>query len=145
MASQHPARPPATAPDERLRCPKDATIMERVPVGSFVVDRCAGCGALWFDALELRRVLESKAAIEHLDVGAMDTRPVNTSLGTPLGGILCPRDRTPLLRAADLKQQHIVVDGCPTCGGVMLDSGELKDLSEHTISEKIRGLFKGRS
>jgi Zn-finger nucleic acid-binding protein len=139
--------PLAQQPDARLRCPKDGQIMERVPLkgaAGVVVDRCAGCGAIWFDALELRNVLRDKKAVQALDTGPLDQRPANATIGQALGGMICPRDGTGLKRAADLQQTHIVMDYCPTCTGCLLDTGELSDLSEFSIGEKIKGLFGGK-
>lgn len=130
--------------DTRLRCPKDGQIMERVPLKGnvgVVVDRCAGCGGMWFDALELRNVLRDKGAVAHVDVGPLDQRPANACIGQALGGMVCPRDGTPLKRAADLQQTHVIMDYCPSCAGCLLDEGELTDLSEHTIKEKLLGLL----
>ena len=121
--------------------------MERVPVrgaAGVVVDRCAGCGAIWFDALELRNVLQDKQAVRALDTGPLDQRPANATIGQALGGMICPRDSSPLKRAADLQQAHIVMDYCPKCTGCLLDAGELKDLSEFTIGEHITRLFGGK-
>lgn len=121
--------------------------MERVPLkgpngtSSIVIDRCAGCGGIWFDALELRNVLREKSAVKFLDTGPLDQRPANASIGRALGGMVCPRDGATLKRAADLQQTHIVMDYCPQCAGCLLDAGELTDLSEFTIGEKIRGLL----
>jgi Zn-finger nucleic acid-binding protein len=129
---------------DRIRCPKDGTIMERVsvpgPTGTVTVDRCAGCGGLWFDPLELGHTLASKGQPSSLDTGALEERPHNVKLGQNLGGMVCPRDGSPLAKTRHLQQQHVVLDQCPTCGGVLLDAGELKDISEFTIGEKIKGL-----
>ena len=39
------------------------------------------------------------------------------------------------------KQPHIQELACTVCGGVLLDAGELKDLSEFTLGERVKGLF----
>lgn len=118
--------------------------MERVPLkgaAGVVVDRCAGCGAIWFDALELRNILKDKAAVQFLDTGPLDQRPANATVGRALGGMVCPRDSAELKRAADLQQAHIIMDYCPKCAGCLLDAGELTDLSAFTLGERIRGLL----
>jgi len=33
--------PPSDIPDPRLRCPKDATLMEKMRIGDLTVDHCA--------------------------------------------------------------------------------------------------------
>ncbi len=127
--------------DPRLRCPKDSTYMEKVMVGSIEIDRCASCGAMWFDALELEKILEAKDAkafVKRIDIGAIGRAPGVRALGT----IVCPRDRSPLIRLQDMKQSHIEELGCTVCGGVLLDKGELKDLSEFTLKERVRALVE---
>lgn len=126
--------------DPRLRCPKDSTYMEKVTVGGIEIDRCAGCGALWFDALELDKVLSgahAKDMVQVLDIGSKG----RVSGGRALGGVVCPRDRSPLITVVDPKQSHIEESACTVCGGVLLDAGELKDLSEFTLGERVKGLF----
>lgn len=127
--------------DGRIRCPKDATFMEKVKVGGMEIDRCAGCGSMWFDARELEKVLQSKdaaATVKNLDIGSQG----RASGGRPLGELLCPRDRSPLIDVVDQKQAHVHELACTVCGGVLLDKGELRDLSEFTLSERLRSIFK---
>lgn len=126
--------------DPRLRCPKDATYMEKVHVGDFHIDRCAGCGAMWFDALELDKVLSGQHStdlVKHLDIGSQG-RP---SGGRALGDLVCPRCRSPLIEVLDQQQRHVKELACTVCGGILLDKGELRDLSEFTIGEKVRAVF----
>src|SRR5689334_22530727 len=58
--------------DTRLRCPKDSTFMEKVMVGRIEIDRCAGCGAMWFDGMELERILAGydTKSLKMIDIGA---------------------------------------------------------------------------
>jgi Zn-finger nucleic acid-binding protein len=127
-------------PDNRLRCPKDGTIMERVPIGSFIVERCAACGAMWFDAHELDRVLEDKSAIKDLDVGPLGERQA-ARLPEALGGRHCPRDKSAMIDFHHQKQAHVELLACTVCGGILVDAGELKDLSEYTLRERLRNLI----
>ena len=126
--------------DPRLRCPKDATFMEKLAVGDFEIDRCAGCGAMWFDALELKKILEARHAselVQKLDIGAVG----RVSGGRALGELICPRDRSPLIEVVDPRQPHIKELACTVCGGVLLDKGELRDLSEFTLRERLVGMI----
>lgn len=124
--------------DSRLRCPYDARLMEKVAIGDFTVDRCAGCGGMWFDARELGKVLTSKHGVEKLDIGAV----VKSNAAGALGELHCPRDKSPLISTTDTTQSHIHMDACTVCGGVFLNAGELQDLSEVTLKERLRSLFK---
>jgi Zn-finger nucleic acid-binding protein len=58
-----------------------------------------------------------------------------------LGDLHCPRDRSPLINIVDLKQEHIEQNACTVCGGILLDAGELRDLSEFTLSERVKAVF----
>ncbi len=126
--------------DPRLRCPKDSMYMEKVAAAGMEIDRCAGCGAMWFDALELDKVLESGQArnyVKQLDIGATGR---HTGVRA-LGALVCPRCRSPLIRLVDIKQEHVEEMACTVCGGILLDAGELKDLSEFTLGEKVRHML----
>lgn len=126
--------------DSRLRCPKDSTYMEKVMIAGIEIDRCAGCGAMWFDALELDKILGSgmaKDLAKQLDIGTTG-RP---SGGRTLGELHCPRDRSMLIDVVDLTQEHVQEKACTVCGGVLLDKGELLDLSEFTIREKLKAIL----
>ncbi len=110
--------------------------MEKVKVGSVTIDRCAGCAAMWFDAKELAVVMKSKTVVK-----ALDHSPEDIARAHAVGAIVCPRDKTPLRKHYDPNQPHIETLVCPTCAGVLLDSGELKDLSEFTLRERLSSLL----
>ncbi|MDX2147207.1 MAG: zf-TFIIB domain-containing protein [Planctomycetota bacterium] len=127
--------------DERLKCPKDASRMERVRKGKVVVDRCMRCHAMWFDALELDHILDLKDGARAIDVG----RPKEPALGerhvfTP-GGVVCPRDMTQLVMVTDPAQPSVKHLACTTCGGVLLEPGELLDLDHHGVLEQLRHML----
>lgn len=131
------AHPGPDEHDTRLRCPKDATIMERIGVGNFTVDRCASCGSMWLDALELPRVLARHDAVDKLDIGAIIPRDAHP----PLDGLRCPRDKSALIDMVDADQPHVHTSACTVCGGILLDAGELRDLAEFSLRERITRLF----
>ena len=53
----------------------------------------------------------------------------------------CPRDKSRLITIVDRKQPHIQFEACTSCGGTFLDAGELKDLSERTLRERLATLL----
>lgn len=116
---------------ERLRVPASGA-------SGFTIDRCAACGSIWFDANELSKVLTHKHVVPELDTGKLVQRD---QMAVALGGLVCPRDKSPLIKTTDVQQRHIEMDSCGVCGGVLLDAGELSDLSVHTLGEKIRRLL----
>lgn len=123
--------------DSRIRCPKDGTIMERFRAGQVEVDRCFACGAVWFDADELAKVLADKAVISKVDTGGDPDAPT----GYAPGGRVCPRDGAALVTVPHTTQTHIQVDLCRSCRGVLLDAGELKDMNEFSLRERLGAFF----
>jgi Zn-finger nucleic acid-binding protein len=119
--------------------------MEKVSVGRILVDHCARCGAMWFDAYELETTLRSAGAVAEVDYGtAAGGRP---GFGYNLTNYLasdrmCPRCKRPLTTVPDARQPHVTIDVCSDCRGVLLDAGELKDLSEFTLAERVRAFLK---
>jgi len=128
----------ANRPDPRLKCPRDGTVMEKVKVAGVVIDRCHRCGSMWFDATELRQVLSDHSSVRGLDIGP----DPDLARGFTIGATRCPRDGAPLAVVPDHAQSHIHADLCRTCRGVLLDAGELKDLSEITLRERLGSVFR---
>lgn len=138
------------ARDTRLRCPKDGSLMEHTNVRGSIdgkahsvsIDRCALCGAVWLDRLELDEILKMKLA-EKVDLGPFKTERQGWTRGsTAVGGLTCPRDASILTEIEHPEQSHIHVDRCSDCGGTLLDAGELLDIAEFSVMEKIRKALK---
>lgn len=111
--------------------------MTAVPIGRATVDHCDHCGALWLDAGELPLLLSNKDWADAVDTGGERApRPTIAPQGR-----LCPRDGVKLVESHDHNQKHVRIDKCPTCLGVLLDAGELTDLSKFTIAERLRALI----
>ncbi|HZW10132.1 MAG TPA: zf-TFIIB domain-containing protein [Phycisphaerales bacterium] len=125
-----------TAP---VYCPSDGVLMERIPAAGIEADRCPVCGGVWLDGRELERVLGVPGAAARLDRGPSDPEGPRGHL---IGRKVCPRDRRPLVSIPDPEQPHITTELCMTCGGVHLDAGELRDLSELSLRERLRGLVR---
>ena len=125
------------APQGPVNCPKCRGRMMRKAVGDVEVDHCASCGGVWLDVMEKERLLESGAAAK------ADLRsPAGVSRKPHEDKVLtCPRDKSRLIRMTDLKQHHIHFESCTVCGGLFFDAGELKDLSELTLRERVKSFF----
>lgn len=129
-----------TEPDPHapmIDCPKCGTHMARYTSGSLHIDRCTTCSGLWLDAMELGRLLTDPAEVARLD----KVRHAASALRNTVRKITCPRDHSPLIAVSDPAQPHVHYEQCSVCGGVFLDSGELKDLSELTLRERLRSLL----
>ena len=128
------------ASDPRLRCPKDGTLMEKQVIGGprgVTIDRCARCGALWLDAHEMEQIFAMGVA-KQVDLGPFGRDKPNG----PIAPLNCPRDQSLLVEVADKQQMHVLILLCGECGGKLLDAGELTDLSEFTMIEKLRTVLR---
>lgn len=131
-------------PGLHIHCPNCKGVMERVGLASFCIDRCPDCGGIWLDAAELDKVLTlnkstNPKVVDRIDVGKLHT---HGNMGTRTMR-QCPRDHSALAATQAPNQKHVVFDRCPACMGLFLDAGELKDLADYTLAEKLLGFFKG--
>lgn len=115
-----------------LRCPKCRAAMSTVPFGGIEVDRCNGCGGLWFDMLEHEQVKAMEGA-EALDTGS----PTLGERYDKVGLVRCPIDDQVMVRMVDKAQPDLWFESCPLCYGVFFDAGEFKNFRE----EKVQNLF----
>jgi len=116
------------------------TMMDQQPAAGISVDRCRSCGGLWLDAMELEKVVAAKGTARTIDLGTPVENPEDMSV-LPLK---CPRDHEPLILMTGQDQSHIRYDACTVCGGAFFDAGELKDMSEVTLVERLKGIWKRR-
>lgn len=112
-----------------MKCPACDHRLTETQVGSVVVDICqGGCGGIWFDAFELKRVDEEhEAAGEHLlHIRRDPARSVDQSRKRG-----CPRCYgVKLKRHFFSPKRRVEVDHCPNCGGYWLDAGELAKIRD---------------
>lgn len=107
-----------------MKCPACSNTLTEIQVGALKVDVCqGGCGGIWFDAFELKRVdEESEAAGEPL----LRIRRDERLQVDPTRKRECPRcTGVKLMRHRHRAGSQVEVDECPNCGGYWLDDGEL--------------------
>ncbi|MCB9845525.1 MAG: zf-TFIIB domain-containing protein [Phycisphaeraceae bacterium] len=122
---------------DRVWCPKCLVAMECLKLGRVSVDRCARCGGLWLDAGELSYLVADRD-VPKRSIRAADGGPAKDQrLPNALGQMICPRDKSPMDVRSDARQSHVEYEVCPSCGGVFLDPGELTDLNEFTLKERL--------
>jgi hypothetical protein len=95
-----------------------------VRAGEVEVDACVGgCGGLWFDTRELRKVDEAAEqageALLHVAQGT-----TNTSRSERRHCTRCPKP-LPFMTRRFHPALAVQIDECPGCGGHWLDAGEL--------------------
>lgn len=101
-----------------LACPRDATPLRPFTMDGITVDACPKCRGHWLDATELARVTND----EELE------RLAHVSLTT--GKLVCPRCTAGLGTG---RIEGVEVDPCPSCRGVWLDSGEIRDAQRQVL------------
>lgn len=113
--------------------------MSAITVGDYTVDRCNGCGGLWFDLREHEHIAESKGDVNALDTGD----PAVGAKQNQNRDISCPMCHVKMLQLSVPDQLHIKYESCPVCYGAFFDAGEFKDYASHTVGEQISSFFSG--
>lgn len=113
-----------------LRCPKCQSTMAPVTLVDIEVDRCTGCGGLWFDLLE-QEDLRAQAA--SLDTGD----PATGDRYDQVGLIHCPVDGEPMIRMVDKAQPELWLESCPVCYGTFFDAGEFREFADHRLRDLV--------
>ena len=101
-----------------------------------MVDVCrSGCGGIWFDNFELKKVDE-----EHEKLGneliALEFDPAAPVTTQKRGCPRCPE--ITMLQHTFSREKPVLIDECPNCGGVWLDGGELAEIRRRVPSMKDR-------
>ncbi len=111
-----------------MNCPACGNQLTSRKAGSIVVDVCeGGCGGVWFDNFELRRIEET---------GAYEIRSVHRDFSLHLdleSRRLCPKcpDQA-MLRRFYSRLKRTQIDECPNCAGIWLDAGEFDSILRET-------------
>lgn len=109
--------------------------MHAVVVEEVEIERCEGCGGLWFDMLE-EELLKPHA--DKVDTGDPETGRRHNQIDR----IECPRCLAgqPLIRMVDPGQPHIWFESCTVCYGRFYDAGEFKDFADFGVRDWLKRL-----
>lgn len=118
-------------------CPACDQPLRALQVGKMTVDVCdGGCGGIWFDNFELKKVdepseIEGEALLDvRFDPGLVVDHERRRA---------CPKcDNVVLQRHFFSQQRRVQVDSCPNCGGVWLDQGELAQIRSESAAKPDR-------
>ncbi len=99
--------------------------MQTVQFDDVEVDRCSGCGGLWFDILEHEDLRNLKGS-EELDTGDR----ISGRIMNEVRDIDCPSCGSRMLSMVALKQRDIEYEKCSHCSGIYFDAGELADFKK---------------
>jgi len=93
-----------------------------------ILDQCPSCGGIWFDDFELHRTKQGQSdKIELLDPAIL-----RTPADVQNSDLLCPRDRTKLVRFTDpFFPRDIIIARCPACNGFWLNRGEFTKYQQY--------------
>lgn len=128
---------------ETLRnCPRCHDVMQKVELGTVIIDRCAACGGEFYDAGEVEATTSApcdpKELAAHFESAAGDEHP------SPLACSACGMR----MRARMVIWMEICfeLDACPRCKGIWLDHDEPRKLREVLFGmaegERQGGLFQ---
>jgi Zn-finger nucleic acid-binding protein len=121
-------------------CPNENTQLQQVKTDSFygqtvILDQCPDCGGIWFDSCELYMPKQGEAnKIELLNLDNLRSSTIvqNDSL-------LCPRDRTGLIRFIDpFFPKDLILARCQMCNGFWLNRGEFIKYQKYRQNRQAR-------
>ena len=107
--------------DIHITCPKCNTILDQVEASGVTADVCPACSGVWLDHGELEK-LHGTGGIVEIERASTGRRAVPPSFGQVR--LSCPVCTDQLVTLA-VGDETILLDGCPGCGGLWLDRGEL--------------------
>jgi len=120
-----------------MECPACTRTLTSKTVADLNVDVCeGGCGGVWFDNFELRKVDEEheSAGKELLDLERDPSVEVDHEERWR-----CPKCGDPVMhRYFFTVKREVEVDECPECAGVWLDAGELGRIRQQFEDAKAR-------
>lgn len=106
-----------------MRCPRDGQKLETETFCGVIIDSCSYCDGTWLDKGELGKIVGVKKDI----LGGEPVKPGDLKDRPPGQSLLCPRcgdvEMDPLYYSGKKK---IIIDKCPACKGIWLDTEELK-------------------
>jgi len=94
------------------------------------LDQCFVCGGVWLDKGELNKYLTDKiTVIDSPSLGSKTDNALDQKAGD------CPCCKSVKMEKKPAPQaEHLIIDQCPRCGGIWLDSTEI-DRLERTQKE----------
>src|SRR3954452_10091900 len=107
-----------------MKCPACGHELTAKSSGEVTLDVCeGGCGGIWFDAWELKKLDEPREAVGEDILHVRRDSAVKVDLERRRE---CPKDPgTVMMRHFSSVKHRVTVDECPTCAGFWVDAGEL--------------------
>ncbi|MBN1893415.1 zf-TFIIB domain-containing protein [bacterium] len=120
-----------------MKCPACVNDLTEKMVDDILVVVCdGGCGGIWFDLYELKRVNETHAGKGR---GLLHVRKDKNIRADHTARRMCPRCYgTMMMKHFHSSKRHVEVDECPKCGGYWLDAGDLAGIHETAATDEER-------
>ena len=124
-----------------MNCPRCKTQLTVSPLSegkiSIKVDKCPGCGGIWFDEGELSRI-DKIIEPTYIEIRKIPRK------SEQLEALYCPScSHHPRLEKAEHPRDvKVILDYCESCKGIWLDKGELEAIQKENWFIAIGRLFK---
>ena len=115
-----------------MKCPVCAKDMVQEDIGLQVHVCENGCKGIWFDHGELEKLDQVGEGMGPALEAALRSPRLNT---VPRGPLKCPKCFIQMHTHKFQRDKEVNVDECYACGGFFLDSGELKEIRDHYMSD----------
>jgi len=116
------------------KCPVCSTNLHEEKMSSEEIDRCPGCGGIFFDRGELESIISLVKTFNSIKLKETDIDTITESEGNRI--LNCPVDNSPMEKK---EIAGTIIDSCPECEGIWLDNHEITALkiAEKHIKENI--------
>lgn len=107
----------------QMRCPRDGQFLETEVFCGVEIDSCSFCDGTWLDKGELGTIVGFNQDL----LSGEEVKPEDLVDRIPGEKLLCPKcPRSELVPIYYSGEKKIILDQCPTCNGLWLDTNELK-------------------
>lgn len=115
-----------------MNCPVCGKTMVEEDCGGVIVDVCKrGCKGIWFDWLELTKLDENNEGVGSALAEALNHPRMSDQ---SRGKVKCPKCGKSMYTHKHKMAKEVTVDECVSCGGIFLDSGELKVVRDNFMT-----------
>jgi Zn-finger nucleic acid-binding protein len=121
-----------------MNCPRCKSKMNVFENKSVKIDVCnEGCGGIWFDWLELKKMDEAHEADPAFLEKLAKTKTKSINIADKLNCPKCVKPQ-PMMRKFSSVKRQVEIDECPICAGFWLDAGELTHIHSEFKTEAER-------
>lgn len=125
-----------------MNCPKCRGALTAETAGRVTIDRCAGCGGIWLDALEAEK-LHAATSADAIDSGPAPNATHQPPATDPAEAMACPRCGVRMIVLLVEGTPSFLFEHCGACNGVFLDAGELRAMRGATLDQWLRATIPG--